>query len=120
MLRRLTAWLLCLVLALPVQQQGGTPVLASGSPLAASFVVVLHGGGLLTLDDLRQWAQLNGQPPSDPARLVVPQVEPGAYAVCTVTLEDLQPLLAGLPPQGPCAGGNLGAGGELVLKVPGS
>lgn len=65
---------------------------------------------------LRQWADLQGTPQSS-GRLVVPNVEPGAYTLCPGSPFTLRPGGAKEGEKG-CASGVLKAAGELRLRLP--
>jgi hypothetical protein len=65
---------------------------------------------------LRKWADLQATPQS-PGRLVVPNVEPGAYTLCSGDPFNLRrgPLKDG---ETGCVSGILKAAGELTLRIP--
>lgn len=101
-------------LEIPLEQQDGTLILELApdgpSPLVA------HDGAWTVGSQLEQWARLQGARTTDPNRLVVPNVEPGAYSLC-VGAEAVAALrTGGAPPSAACSTGLLMPNGELVLR----
>jgi hypothetical protein len=93
-----------------VSTVGGTLVVDGGETAAAPSWSA--GGGQVFLDGrelwphaLARWHQLHGAPRMDAGRRMLPAMEPGHYRFCAT-------------PPGPCRGGDLLPGGQLVLKVP--
>ena len=56
---------------------------------STSAPLISRDGLYLGADTLRQWAQLNGVPQPDPARLVVPRMSPGRYEACIVPATEI-------------------------------
>ncbi len=76
--------------------------------------VVVHGGVVESAATFARWAEQNGG-----ARvaggLLVPQVEPGSYALCRVAPEDVAALWTGGPSSDRCVSGRLDVGDVLRL-----
>lgn len=92
-----------LILDLPSLPEPGAP--------RAPRPVLLRDGLLVPWQLLGTWASFQGQPPADPTRLVVPQVEAGEYLLCPARAA-ADGGTAG------CARGYLAPGGELHLRLP--
>lgn len=80
-------------------------------------VFLRHGHAIEGLLYLLTWARFHGVNAED-QRFVLPFMEPGEYAVCTLSIAHRLALLNGLLPQASCASGLLTAGGELTLSLP--
>jgi hypothetical protein len=105
------------LLEIPVRRAGGT-LLIEG-PDALVEIPEPKGSEpprISTAILLRKWADLQATPQS-PGRLVVPNVEPGMYTLCSGDPFSLQrgPAKAG---QKGCVSGMLKAAGELTLSIP--
>ncbi len=113
------------VLRLPVGQtetpvielgtRGGTLTLhgasasgAGGAPLAG--FVLIHEGAMVPPALLVRWAQMHGGL-AEAERLVVPQMAPGYYALCPLSI----PTASERPGGNPCRDGYLPPGGTLTL-----
>jgi hypothetical protein len=111
-------------LTLGLEQTGGTLVVQTEHPLDltdpnAPMVYLLHQGAVEPLPALLGWAASAGAPHDGSARMIVPNLEPGAYQACLVLPSEWAGLSFGVLPKGRCAGGFLSANGELALSVPG-
>jgi hypothetical protein len=101
---------------IPVDSAGGSlvielPGFEPGGPLP----LLAHNGSFTLIPLLMRWMQLQRVHPDDPRRLVVPNVEPGAYSLCSGASSELR---QGKEPHGDgrCASGVLPPFGELVLR----
>jgi len=111
-------------LVIPVNLAEGTLVLryAPGDrPLAqqAFDTFLFHDSQLPYSNILTDWASANGVAQTDPNTFTVPGLEPGLYTAC-FGLDPTVHCSGRLPPslRDRCVSGQLGAFGELVLKVP--
>jgi hypothetical protein len=107
---------------LMVDQLAGTLVIETAAPVDytdpnSPGVYILRGGAVEGLGALQRWAVNSGSRSLEPARAVVPSVEPGEYQACWATSGEAAGLDVGVPPSGPCASGYLAANGELRLKL---
>jgi hypothetical protein len=102
-------------LEIAVEPNGGVLVLDLPMPAEPGArrppPVLLRDGLLVPWPLLGTWASFQGQPPADPSRLVVPQVEAGEYFLCP-------PRAAAGGGTAGCARGYLAPGGELHLRLP--
>ncbi len=112
-------------LVIPVSQDGGTLILryAQDRPdrrLPALETSIVHEFVLASPYILESWAELNGAPAPEDRQFVIPMLEPGHYTACRTV--HVGAFLAGdpAPPGVPCASGELPAGGELKLDLPGA
>ena len=83
--------------------------------------LLFHGGSFTFLSLLYPWARMQGgEARSD--RLVIPNMETGAYSVCIGSAAVSKLRQGGEPPAASCASGALVPYGELVLRAsePGS
>jgi hypothetical protein len=104
-----------------VDQQAGTLVIEKGVPIDYSDpggprIFLIRAGAVEGVEAFERWAVVTGVVQDDPARAVVPLVEPGEYRACWVSGTERQALELGALPSGPCASGSLAANGELTLR----
>jgi hypothetical protein len=99
-----------------LERQGGTLVLEFSGEGPAPLLV--HNGVFVTPRFLHDWARLQGARPSSPNRLVVPNVEGGAYSLCLGTGVVSRLRQGEEPPAANCASGVLSPYGELILRAP--
>lgn len=100
--------------------EGGTLVVDLGgtSGSLASFVL-MHGGTDMALGGpLEEWRRLNQAEPRGPGLWVLPQLEPGDYALCRSRAAWEAVSRGGTPPEGACTAGLLVPMGELILSAP--
>jgi hypothetical protein len=106
-------------LTLSVEKAWGRLALdVSGEDPVGRVVLLAHGSALEAVESLNGWANDNGAGRSGD-RLVVPRVEPGEYALCSVAPLDVGSLWSGEATPELCTMGTLAAGGSLVLTLPG-
>lgn len=110
-------------LVVPVASGGGTLTVHLPAPGAPGEdpsldLFLLHGGVHLGLGSARSWAARAGRPSLDPARVDIPDLEPGAYELCRLTQPELAlALLSNFRPDA-CTDGFLTEGGVLELEAP--
>lgn len=101
---------------LTVDLPGPLTEVVSSDPTQPRPGLVDRNGIKLPLTILAQWAGLDGRSwGADDTRLTVPLLAPGRYALCWLSPADW--LLRGAAGTG-CVTGELGAGGELTLRLP--
>ena len=116
-LRLLTlAWTSGQAIEIPVEPQGGTLVLELSAEGPAPLLV--HGGTFTLPQMLSAWARMQGARSPDPRRLVVPNVEAGAYSLCRGAGVVSRLRNGGEPPAAHCSTGVLAPNGDLLLKTP--
>jgi len=116
-LRLLTlAWTPGQAVEIPVEPSGGTLVLELATEGSAPLLV--HGGTFTLPQMLSTWARMQGARSQDPRRLVVPNVEAGAYSLCRGAGVVSRLRNGGEPPAAQCSTGVLAPNGDLVLKIP--
>jgi hypothetical protein len=116
-LRLLTlAWTSDQAIEIPVEPQGGTLVL--DLPAEGSAPLLVHGGTFTLPQMLSAWARMQGARSPDPRRLVVPNVEAGAYSLCRGAGMVSRLRDGGEPPAAHCSTGVLAPNGDLLLKIP--
>jgi hypothetical protein len=106
--------------AIVLQAAAGTLVLDVGptSGLDPMALVLAHGGSLESVGALVRWGEGAGARATG-HRVILPGLEPGAYAFCHADPEDLSALWLGAPmAEGRCASGSLPEGGVLELDLP--
>lgn len=99
-----------------LERQGGTLVLEF--PKDGPPPLLVHNGVFVTPRFLLDWARLQGTRPSSPDRLVVPNVESGAYSLCLGAGAVSRLRQGQEPPAANCASGVLSPYGELILRTP--
>lgn len=103
---------------IPLSAAGGRLVVEAPatalSPTGTETVVLVHDGGLETVESLADWGTLHGGGLTG-NRMVLPELEPGAYEACLTARNDLPRAWAGTLPKDQCRSGALEAGGQLVL-----
>jgi hypothetical protein len=104
-------------LEISVEQDGGTLVLEVPEDHSA-FPLLAHAGTFTVPALLQRWAVLQGSRRT-PGRLVLPNVEPGAYSLCIRASADLRQGKEP-PADGRCESGILPPLGELRLRLPAS
>jgi hypothetical protein len=116
-LRLLTlAWTSDQAIEIPVEPQGGTLVL--DLPAEGSAPLLVHGGTFTLPQMLSAWTRMQGSRSPDPRRLVVPNVEAGAYSLCRGAGMVSRLRDGGEPPAAHCSTGVLAPNGDLLLKTP--
>ena len=103
-------------LEIAVEPNGGTLVLELPEDQKTPPLLA-HAGTFTFPLFLQRWAALQGVPQA-PGRLVLPNVEPGAYSLCVRASAELRQGKEP-PADGRCVGGVLPPSGELVLHEPG-
>jgi hypothetical protein len=109
-------------LALRAEVAAGSLRLEADEPLQGepgqAMVVVFHGNAHEGLAYLHSWAaSTHRSAEPTPEVALIPALEPGDYRACWVELDEMLGLVAGSAPRGPCVGGTVVAGGELVLAL---
>ena len=103
-----------------VEPDGGT--LALELPAAGASQpqpLLAHGGTWIPLGLMARWQRLQGSGRGSSGRMVLPNLEPGAYSLCVQASTDLRQGQD--PPQdGRCSTGVLPPYGELTLQTPGA
>lgn len=94
-------------LIVEVEEEGGAP---------GSMPLVHHGGTMVPLQRLGDWARLLRAPLQKDGRFVIPEMEPGEYTVCAADRPGAAPP-ADSSSAG-CTSGVLAPFGELVLRLP--
>lgn len=116
-LRLLTlAWTPGQAVEIPVEPSGGTLVLELAAEGSAPLLV--HGGTFTLPQMLSAWARMQGARSPDPRRLVVPNVEAGAYSLCRGAGVVSRLRNGGEPPAAHCSTGVLAPNGDLLLTTP--
>ncbi|MFY9824319.1 MAG: carboxypeptidase-like regulatory domain-containing protein [Thermoanaerobaculia bacterium] len=104
-------------LEISVDQNGGTLVLEMPEDHSV-FPLLAHAGTFTVPALLQRWAALQGSRRTS-GRLVLPNVEPGAYSLCIKASADLRQGKEP-PSDGRCESGVLSPFGELRLRLPAS
>src|SRR6185503_19934178 len=92
-------------LELALERTGGELVLNTrlrGSDDGSSALLLLHEGALESIDFLSRWGAMNGGGAAEEV-VIVPQVEPGEYALCLVPAAEMQPVWSGDLAAGRCS-----------------
>jgi hypothetical protein len=106
-------------LTITVGRASGTIVFTHDAPLAQADdgPYLFHEGAFDHLTGLRSWAAMHGQG-TDPAQTVIPEMAPGHYRLCRVSLWEFQAFTLGHPSNVICKEGTLDPGGTLRIVVP--
>lgn len=102
-----------------VEANGGTLVFELSEGRGAPPILV-HNGVFVPIPLLDVWRRLQGDRPSDPRRIVVPQMEAGLYSLCVGAGAIASLRQGGEPPAASCSTGVLSPFGELLLRSPGT
>ena len=100
-----------------IQPLGG---LHRGNPFFQKPILYLvHNNSVAGLPQIERWAVLNGGGVTGEA-MVVPQMEPGHYRLCTALITEFPLLVSGAFPPNRCVDGELLPGQELIIAPPAS
>jgi hypothetical protein len=102
-----------------VEPDGGTLTIElPGGGASQALPLLAHGGTWIPLGLMARWQRLQGSGRGTSGRMVLPNLEPGAYSLCVQASPELRHGQE--PPQdGRCANGVLPPYGELSLRSPG-
>lgn len=109
------------VLEIPLEPVGGTLVIDLGEATPelvsrAGAGLLLHGGTFVPFQQLQQWARLGRADARSAHQLMIPNLEPGDYMLCSGVSP--QKAMQNGASAGSCAQGRLGPLQELVLALP--
>lgn len=104
-------------LEISVAPEGRTLVI-EGSAEDGPTPLLVHGGMFAFPEMLAGWLRMQGARPSPPGRMVIPNIEPGAYSLCQGAAAISRLREGQEPPAASCVSGVLTPHGELVLRAP--
>jgi hypothetical protein len=103
-------------LEIAVEPNGGTLVLEMPQISKGPPPLLAHGGAFTFPMVLQRWATLQGAAQAPEGRIVLPNVEPGAYSLCVGASTELRQGKEPLA-DGRCVSGVLTPLGELTLAL---